>query len=315
MKVQLVVRYVTGQKDTVIEEDSESSLVKNLPTNYIRKCIRKEYPNLSNRRLKLLHNGRVLLSHSNLSKEISFLAINMDEEENNGTAHKEQDDESKHDHDPIKIYFHCIIGDELSPSQLAIEENLDQQPVKSTTEAPKGFDRLLSQGFSTSDIQDLRRQFFRLHGANLPANADTEQIRELEDRWIDSSVGHEIDEFPANMRFTMGSNGRNSNGTGTSTAGDGDDDDGTAEGTSINGNGSNTMNMQPLDVRAEMVRREVESNKQLLLGVCVGFTLGGLAFLLLLLEIGGVFGRKTRMAVISGIAVNFAFGMLRSWSL
>lgn len=311
MKVQLVVRYVNGLKDTVIEADSDSATVKNLPTSYIRQQIRQMHPELAKKRLKLLHNGRVLMSHTDFTKEIKYLQKSFDDADGSGGTVETADSQ------PVRIYFHCIVGDDLSDTELADEEKLDQQPAKSTTEAPKGFDRLLSQGFSSDDIEDLRRQFFRLHGAQLPSNANASQIRELEDRWIDSSVNHEIDEFPANLRLNLGTAGTD----GASRANAGSDDEetdrsiaeGTGSGSSNPSRSGNINNGGTVSVRDQMILRDTQVHRDMLVGVCVGFALGGLALLLLFMDVGGIFGKRTRMAVVSGAVVNLCFGVLRLW--
>lgn len=311
MKVQLVVRYVNGLKDTVIEADSDSAIVKNLPTSYIRQQIRQMHPELAKKRLKLLHNGRVLMSHTDFTKEIKYLQKSFDDADGSGGTVETADSQ------PVRIYFHCIVGDDLSDTELADEEKLDQQPAKSTTEAPKGFDRLLSQGFSSDDIEDLRRQFFRLHGAQLPSNANASQIRELEDRWIDSSVNHEIDEFPANLRLNLGTAGTD----GASRANAGSDDEetdrsiaeGTGSGSSNPSRNGNINNGGTVSVRDQMILRDTQVHRDMLVGVCVGFALGGLALLLLFMDVGGIFGKRTRMAVVSGAVVNLCFGVLRLW--
>jgi hypothetical protein len=319
MLVQFVVRYVNSLKDTIINVDSNAQIVKNMPTGFIRKEIRANYPDLNNRRLKLLHNGRVLQSHTDFSKEIEYLQKNLDDDDDDNNLNNKNNSDNRigvESEEVVKIYFHCIVGEELNSKELAEEERLDTQPVKSTTEAPKGFDRLLSQGFSATDIEELRNQFFRLHGSSLPNNANAEQIRELEDRWIDSSVNHEIDEFPTNIRFTP------TTATGTSTGDDNEDDYGNFNGSigsnqnqnlNLNGNTSTTNNSTN-NVREQMVQRDVQVHKEMLLGVCIGFALGGLALLLLFLDIGGIFGKKTRMALISGVVVNFSFGLFKSWT-
>lgn len=294
--VQFVVRYVNGLKDTIIQLDTHANpgMVNNVPIGYIRNEIRKMYPELAKKRLKLLHNGRVLESHTNFSKEIAYLQKNLDE------------DNGVNDHNPkekVNIYFHCIIGDDLTEKEVAEEEKLDQQPIKSTTDAPKGFDRLLSQGFSASDIQDLRDQFFRLHGANLPRNATQEQITELEDRWIDSSVNNEIDEFPANIRLST------SDPAGDASNVDGDDDGRNGVNANVNSNSNTNM----VNVRQLMFQQNLQSHKDMFFAVCIGFALGGLALLLLFLDVGGIFDKKTRIAVLSGVVVNLSFGLLHSW--
>ena len=310
MKVQLVVRYVNALKDTVIEADSDSEIVKNLPTSYIREQIRQMHPELAKKRLKLLHNGRVLMSHTDFTKEIAYLQKSWDDYEEEDAAGAGAGGASG----PVKIYFHCIVGDDLSDQELADEEKLDQQPVKSTTEAPKGFDRLLSQGFSADDIEDLRRQFFRLHGTQLPSNANATQIRELEDRWIDSSVNHEIDEFPANLRLNLGSGGTDGASRTNGGSDDEDLDASTADGTGSRGGGAGSGGItDAVNVREQMILRDTQVHKDMFVGVCVGFALGGLALLLLFIDVGGVFGKRTRMAVISGVVVNLCFGILRLW--
>lgn len=273
MKVQFVVRYVNGLKDTVVEVDSSDVAVRNLSAQRVRSEIRNAYPELATKRLKLLHNGRVLSSNSDFSKEIRFL--------------KNQEGEEKDE--IVKIYFHCIVGNDLTPEELAQETSLDQQPLKSTSEAPKGFNRLLSQGFSETDIEDLRQQFLNLHGRSLPPNANPEQIQELEDRWIDSTVGHDIDEFPANIRLNP------STGNADGAVGD-------------------TSTETPADTRHQLIQRGLQAQKDVFIGVAVGFALGGLAVIFLFLNIGGVFSRKTRMAVASGVIVNLSFGLLRTWN-
>lgn len=319
MSVQFVVRYANGLRDTIIEVDLHDDVVCNLPTSYIRKHIRDSYPEFANRRLKLLHNGRVLQPHTNFSKEIAYLSKNLDDDDDDNNDDKANEETTQSSDVPVKIYFHCIVGEELTPHELEKEEALDKQPFRSTTEGPKGFNRLLSQGFSPTDIQDLRNQFIRLHGSNLPANANADQIYQLEDRWIDSSVNHEIDEFPANMRLPLNTNTSGGNSVGGTSSGstigggnggDEDDDD-------INDTQRSTANAaQPTasNVRQQLVQRDVETHKETFLGVCVGFTLGALALLLLFLDVGGIFGKRTRMAVISGVVVNFSFGLFRSWT-
>lgn len=304
MKVQLVVRYVNGLKDTIIDTDSTSPIILNLPTSFIRQKIRIAHPDLAKKRLKLLHNGRVLMSHTDFTKEIKYLSTNLDTDDNNNNLQSKIDE-------PIKIYFHCIIGDDLNDKELQQEESLDQQPIKSTTEAPKGFDRLFSQGFSNEDIEDLRSQFFRLHGSQLPSNATNEQIRELEDRWIDSSVNHEIDEFPANIRLNLNNSiDNNFNNDNSNINNDNEDNDINNSNNNPNNFNNNNSNSN-FSVREQMIRRDTQSHKETLIGVCVGFALGGLALILLFMDVGGIFQKRTRMAVISGVIVNLCFGILK----
>ena len=60
-----------------------------------------------------------------------------------------------------------------------------------TTPAPRGFDRLLSAGFTPAEVSALRSQFFALQSMShtpdtMPSAAE---LRELEDRWMDEGSG------------------------------------------------------------------------------------------------------------------------------
>lgn len=104
------------------------------------------------------------------------------------------------------VYIHCSIGDVLSAEELdreataAASESLDvsssaqadrQAPLPTTTtsNAPRGFDRLLGAGFTPAEIAALRAQFLRLQAyTHTPDTMPTAaELRLLEDRWIDDS--------------------------------------------------------------------------------------------------------------------------------
>ncbi|KAJ5160838.1 uncharacterized protein N7482_007842 [Penicillium canariense] len=122
-----------------------------------------------------------------------------------------------------RLYIHCSIGDiALSESDLAAEASMastvplqeqrddektglhptslfapsrdgtaqlqqQRQPVASTTPAPRGFDRLLSAGFTPAEVTALRSQFLAVQSVSrTPDTMPTgEELRDLEDRWMD----------------------------------------------------------------------------------------------------------------------------------
>jgi iron-sulfur cluster assembly protein len=117
--------------------------------------------------------------------------------------------------DVPRVYVHCSIGDiVLSATDLSAEaamastflvqqqqqkgsttpllskertEEQDVEDMATTTPAPRGFDRLLSAGFTPSEVAALRSQFMALQSINhtpdtMPTGAE---MRELEDRWMD----------------------------------------------------------------------------------------------------------------------------------
>ncbi|KAJ5988042.1 hypothetical protein N7481_003252 [Penicillium waksmanii] len=113
-----------------------------------------------------------------------------------------------------RIYIHCSIGDiALSDSDLEAEAAIasttllqkqkdelmklgprhgsslfpSTAPPTTTTPAPRGFDRLLSAGFTASEVTALRSQFLAVQ--SVTRTPDTmpsgEELRDLEDRWMD----------------------------------------------------------------------------------------------------------------------------------
>ncbi|KAJ6149556.1 hypothetical protein N7471_000755 [Penicillium samsonianum] len=125
----------------------------------------------------------------------------------------------------LRLYIHCSIGDvALSEADLASEASVSstvllqqkQQQTKlgkkstakdvssllptsaqlprhpqpqstTTTPAPRGFDRLLSAGFTAAEVTALRSQFLAMQSVSrTPDTMPTgDQLRDLEDRWMD----------------------------------------------------------------------------------------------------------------------------------
>ncbi|KAL4919983.1 DUF2407 C-terminal domain-containing protein [Aspergillus aurantiobrunneus] len=119
--------------------------------------------------------------------------------------------------EPPRLYVHCSIGDIiLSAVDLAAEaaavstlqknQKVSQQinnggtieklglphqrhdqPSSSTIPVPRGFDRLVSTGFTAAEVTALRSQFMAILSVSrtpdtMPSGAE---LRELEDRWLD----------------------------------------------------------------------------------------------------------------------------------
>lgn len=120
-----------------------------------------------------------------------------------------------------RLYIHCSIGDiALSEADLAAEAGMastillqkqqedekgfprrgsslfqstrdrtqtQPQPAPSTTPAPRGFDRLLSAGFTPAEVTALRSQFLAVQSVSRTPDTmpSGEELRDLEDRWMD----------------------------------------------------------------------------------------------------------------------------------
>lgn len=217
-----------------------------------------------------------------------------------------------------RLYVHCSIGDiVLSASDLAAEaaqastlliqqqqqqqqqqqgtsslslsqkraqeeaqrrQQQQRQEASTTTPAPRGFDRLLSAGFTPAEVAQLRSQFLALQSVSrtpdtMPSGAE---LRELEDRWMDEGS------TAAAMPGAGGGAGGGGGGIGGAFA----DDDG----------GFGTGSQGALD--------------DMLWGAVMGFFWPvGCAMWLRREE--GVWSWRKGLAVFVGVVINAAFGAMR----
>lgn len=193
----------------------------------LKQAIRTRLPkSLSSHRLRLIYAGRGLEDKTPLSVSLKlppppprFSKATSNSEHN---AASQDDTAPKQDkgkapvREPPPIYVHCSIGDIiLSAADLAAEaavvstlhnqddsQNHEDEDFgksghqhqhhgdgqsSSTVPAPRGFDRLLSTGFTAAEVTALRSQFMATLSVSrtpdtMPSGAE---LRELEDRWLD----------------------------------------------------------------------------------------------------------------------------------
>ncbi|KAG7662649.1 uncharacterized protein J8A68_003857 [[Candida] subhashii] len=202
MKFILVIRFTNSLSSSEQVEDLSIPLSINFDKGDINKLvnvvwlkttIRSKVRQCSQNRLRLIYNGRVLNENTDFKKEVFQPRLNRHDEDENVEEDK-------------KIYIHCVIGEKLTRAQLNQENQLDNRPQEVST-APEviGFDRLLQQGFSQEDVNQLRRQFYSIYGTELINNRgrgsseirDLEEeearqraLRQLEERWIESTANN-----------------------------------------------------------------------------------------------------------------------------
>lgn len=277
-RVSILVRFSNN-----LYSDLQLPVIRLIDLNisWLRQSVRESNHDLSQRRIRFIHSGRVLNEQTNFITEYhNFLKFNLSSQaqaqasaaaEGNGRGAGEQ-----------RFVIHCLIGDFITEEELQRENELDNKTItKSTNEAPVGFDRLTSAGFSAEDIANLRGQFRQIYG-DLPSNSNnrnadddddeeeeegegsqrSRDIRQLEDNWIDSTV-NEMDEFNQMTTTTTSSFAHH-------------------------------------------------GNEELLVGILIGCLFGVLS--LLLLREDGLIGKRMKMAVVAGIIVNLSFGLVRQWS-
>ncbi|KAI1471458.1 DUF2407 C-terminal domain-containing protein [Daldinia caldariorum] len=133
---------------------------------------------------------------------------------------------------PQRIYVNCSIGDSLTTAELEAEAAAaaappppapsqsassprsrspvppPDTPLPSTSAAPRGFDRLLSAGFTAAEVNQLRLQFRSIHASRFTPDTlpSPDSFRRMEDAWIDDNG--------ASMPSTGALGGGNSGGGG-----------------------------------------------------------------------------------------------------
>lgn len=166
----------------------------------LKQLIRARLPqDLSAHRLRLIYAGRALDDAAALT-----ISLKLPPSPSPSAKGKEPVCERP------RLYIHCSIGDiVLSDADLgaevAISSTLQQRPAsqgdhgigtketqahqqpQSTTPAPRGFDRLISAGFTPAEVSALRSQFLAVQSVSrTPDDMPTSsELRDLEDRWMD----------------------------------------------------------------------------------------------------------------------------------
>lgn len=279
MKIAIVVRFtdsVSGNQLQDLElplsinfdKDDVNTLVSSM---WIKEQIRAHREGTERRRIRLIYNGRVLNELTNFRDDIfmpKLRLMDLDEQ--------------------LKIYIHCLVGETLTGSQLSEERELDRRPQQVST-APQvvGFDRLLQQGFSQEDVDDLRRQFREvylpeaLQHMNAGDVTDIEEeearqqlIRQLEERWIESTI--------------------NGNTANTTVSAGADDDLGVIAPT----------------VRASAELEESNRNEDIVVGMLIGAFLGVVALVFEVLD-DSYMSKDRRWAVFAGVMMNVMYAILR----
>ncbi|TVY81900.1 DSC E3 ubiquitin ligase complex subunit [Lachnellula suecica] len=129
---------------------------------------------------------------------------------------------------PPRVYINCSIGDVLTSAELSAEtfaattstnksrnaakgdsnNGSSTGPTTTTTPTPRGFDRLLSGGFSPAEVNQLRLQFLsiqsNIHTPDTMPSPET--LRRMEDAWIDDNAGN-TGAGAANGGFDFGDDG------------------------------------------------------------------------------------------------------------
>ncbi|QDS73967.1 hypothetical protein FKW77_008339 [Venturia effusa] len=215
----LVIRFTTALPDLPLTISSPLTT----PTIALKALIRPHLPSdAASNRLRLIYGGKVLEDATPLHQALLLKNRHPPPPPPKSSIAKgkqpiRDDSGKKFDQDTRdKIYIHCSIGDVLAPEDVEqeatraaeIQQRLEERYQGSSTHSrrestnsnssllpragpiePRGFDRLLSTGFTQADVASLRTTF--LHHLSLTHTPDTmphgRALLALEERWLESS--------------------------------------------------------------------------------------------------------------------------------
>ncbi|KAI5927892.1 DUF2407 C-terminal domain-containing protein [Camillea tinctor] len=170
-------------------------------------------PPNSQRRLRFIHGGKILPDSAVLSAVLRAPIAPPPTSHNPAPSPPHPDPDhprsqkgksvpGRPDAHP-RVYVNCSIGDDLSAADLESEaqlaaapaptSNVAPSPSPQTTAharaAPRGFDRLLSAGFTPSEVNQLRLQFRSIHASHYTPDSlpSPDGFRRLEEAWIDGN--------------------------------------------------------------------------------------------------------------------------------
>ena len=272
----LVIRFTNTRAAAQEQSDLElpvnlgaSEDTNNITVRWLKNSIRKERPICSRKRLRLICSGRVINEKTDFKREIY-------EPLKRHNPHRGNDENDK-------IFIHCLVGEDMTPEQLAKEDSVDEQQTRTTGPEVAGFDRLLQQGFSSEDVNDLRRQFHQVWNWSQNTGSNTSDyindleeeervqnsLRELEDRWIDSSVN--ASDIAA---------------------------------------GGPTPGAPDIPMQQQGDVDEGNFNEDLLLGLLIGVFLG-IVSLIFIISDDTIFNKRQKFSIVGGVLINFCFALMR----
>ncbi|KAI1657521.1 DUF2407 C-terminal domain-containing protein [Daldinia decipiens] len=165
---------------------------------------RLQEPN-SQRRLRFIHGGKILPDNAALSSVLRA-PLPPPRPDYDYDAKGKGKSVPGRPEPPQRIYVNCSIGDSLTTAELESEAiaaaapapapsdassplSRAATPLPSTSAAPRGFDRLLSAGFTAAEVNQLRLQFRSIHSSRFTPDTlpSPDSFRRMEDAWIDDN--------------------------------------------------------------------------------------------------------------------------------
>ncbi|KAG2736715.1 hypothetical protein G9P44_000805 [Scheffersomyces stipitis] len=308
------------------DKDDVNKLVS---VKWIKSVIRARVPQAASSRLRLIYSGRVLNENTNFRAEVFEPRMRQLQKDREETAREVERKSTRSPTTPVpssststpvsahspaiasssastpvpsssspsftvedRIYIHCVIGEELTREQLAEENKLDKPQAVSTTPQVVGFDRLLQQGFSQEDVDDLRRQFYSIYSPGSLGTSTRDQISDVEEEENNQRAIHQLEERWIESTVN-GGNAENATG---------DNQPFNAPHTATAAQDAPPQPSADLD--------DIHGNEELLLGLLLGIFLGVISIVFLMAD-DSVFNKRTKHSVILGFIINIGLAVSR----
>ena len=207
--LDVVVRFSTSHPDLVLRVAHPSTTSALTLKQQIRAQLSAPQ---SESKLRLIHAGKVVADELALGKTLHARISPPPRADDHGKSEKAKGKlPVKEQVEASRVYVHCSIGDALVPSELATEAQAatdadaalastiqqgtgtsftgdGHAPASTTTPAPRGFDRLLTAGFTSAEVATLRTQFLAIQAhTHTPDTMPTGQdLLALEEQWLDN---------------------------------------------------------------------------------------------------------------------------------
>lgn len=199
--LRVTVRFTTSIPDLLLDIPDPNETTVIALKHLIRSKL--EAPT-SKHRFRLIHSGKLLKDDDVLSAVLKIPAPPPRAADPKGKGKAVEPP-------PPRVYINCSIGDVLDAAELSAEalaatassqktkkerdvssDRKDGSISQSTAPAPRGFDRLLSGGFTPAEVNQLRLQFLsiqsNIHTPDTMPSPET--LRHMEDAWIDDNAGN-----------------------------------------------------------------------------------------------------------------------------
>lgn len=208
--LDLVIRFSTSNADLVLAIEKPANTTALSLKQQIRSHLSEP---AASSRMRLIHSGKVLQDAVALGRSLNVVIppprAEDDENKSEKAKGKQAVRDTKAATPAARVYIHCSIGDTLTATELAAETkaaaeadaalvsttsapslhtSTTSQNETTTTPAPRGFDRLLSTGFTSAEVANLRTQFLAIqaHTHTPDTMPSGSELLDLEERWLDN---------------------------------------------------------------------------------------------------------------------------------